>query len=229
MAGSTTGINSTPWDKRALGIDTFEIVQVDEEIFRRIQQIPGHYTIKVDPLASKQLLHQYGFYYCDSLLEPYCRQQHFVFHQRDDITISRQADVEAMLRICDGAFAHGRFHRDFHIDKRLADVRYNNWLRDLCQAGNCFGLFERQKLAGFFAFNSKKIVLHALSDEYRGKGLAKYFWSVACRELFAAGHDELTSSVSATNAAIVNLYASLGFRFRKPCDVYHLLVKELYS
>jgi GNAT superfamily N-acetyltransferase len=218
-------LRRTPWDQRAFGFDTFEVKQLSEDILQQLKTVPGHYTVKMSPLAPKDLLHKYGFYYCDSLLEPYCTREHFLFHHRDHIAISRHEPLEELLKICNGAFVHGRFHRDFHIDKHLADARYNNWLRDLYEAGNCFALLERDVLAGFLAFDKSKMVLHAVSEEYRGKGLAKYFWSVACDELFRTGYNELSSSVSATNVAVVNLYATLGFRFRNPCDVYHLMVK----
>jgi ribosomal protein S18 acetylase RimI-like enzyme len=83
-----------------------------------------------------------------------------------------------------------------------------------------------ESVAGFFAFSRNKILLHALSESFRGKGLAKYFWSAACEKLFSQGFSELISSISASNLAVLNLYASLGFRFRKPLDVYHWLFEE---
>jgi hypothetical protein len=32
------------------------------------------------------------------------------------------------------------------------------------------------------------------------------------------------SSISFVNIAVINLYSSLGFRFRKPVDIYHRVV-----
>jgi predicted GNAT family acetyltransferase len=63
-----------------------------------------------------------------------------------------------------------------------------------------------------------------MSAEYRGKGLAKFFWSKVCRQMFAEGHAEIQSSISFVNIAVINLYAALGFRFRRPVDVYHRMV-----
>jgi len=83
----------------------------------------------------------------------------------------------------------------------------------------------RDELAGFFGYSINKIVLHALSENYRGRGLAKCLWSAACKELFDLGHGEIVSSISVSNVAVLNLYASLGFRFRNPLDVYHLFNK----
>jgi hypothetical protein len=45
-----------------------------------------------------------------------------------------------------------------------------------------------------------------------------------CRQLFAEGHAEIQSSISFVNMAVINLYAALGFRFRRPVDVYHRMV-----
>jgi hypothetical protein len=68
------------------------------------------------------------------------------------------------------------------------------------------------------------LVLHAVAEKYRGKGLSKYWWSAVCRELLAIGPDEVKSSISASNIPVLNLYTSLGFSFRNPMDIYHRLV-----
>jgi predicted GNAT family acetyltransferase len=87
-----------------------------------------------------------------------------------------------------------------------------------------YGVFWRDELAGFIAYSNNNLVLHAVVEGYRGKGLAKYWWSAVCAELFAAGHEEVKSSISAANVAVLNLYASLGFSFRNALDIYHRLV-----
>lgn len=222
--GTGAPLRETPWDKAALGIDTFEILTVSEEALAAALRKPGHYTAKIDPLADKRLLHDHDFYYCDTLLEPYADRQRFIDFPHDRVGLRREVAVEELLAISHGAFAHGRFHRDFQVDRGLADLRYDNWLRQLHGAGTVFGLTFEERLAAFFGYMENRIVLHAVAREFQGQGLAKFLWSRGCRELFAAGHAELTSSVSAANTAVVNLYASLGFRFRHPVDVYHRLV-----
>lgn len=218
-------INATPWDAAAFGLHTAEITQYSAQALQMASAIPGHYTIKVDPLASKQLLHEYGFYYCDTLLEPHCVAARLNGTRHAQATVSRRAAWEELLPICHGAFAHGRFHRDFNLDSTRADLRYDNWLQDLYQQGKVFGLYWQDALAGFIAYSSNSLVLHAVAQEYRGKGLARFWWSAVCSELFAEGHAEIVSSISAANVAALNLYASLGFAFRNPRDIYHRLVK----
>lgn len=216
-------IERTPWDSAALGCDTFELANASAEAMAQLGA-PGHYTVKVDPLSDKRILHENGFYYCDTLLEPYCGRERFAGATHPDATLTREAPLADLLPICHGAFDHGRFHRDFRIRRELADRRYDEWLKQLHAAGKVHGLLHRGGLAGFIAAEGGKLVLHAVAQQHRGRGLARYWWTALCRELFAADHREVTSSISAANLAALNLYAALGFRFRNPSDVYHRMI-----
>lgn len=219
------GLIATPWDEKVFGFSTWEVTNPVEAVLSEIAAHPGHYTIKADPLSSKALLHRYGFYYCDTLLEPFADRQRFVASYHDQVGIDLTPNKDEILRISHGAFRHGRFHRDFNLDPSLADRRYDQWTSQLCDEKNVFGLTFAGELAAFFGYRENKMVLHSVAESFQGKGLAKYLWSRACCELFDRGHEELNSSVSASNLAIVNLYVSLGFRFRKPVDIYHRMVQ----
>lgn len=218
-------IKHTPWDTAAFGMPTWELLAYSEAALQQAKNTAGHHTLKVDPLADKRLLHEYDFYYCDTLIEPHCTASRLAKFQHSDAKISRQVVWEELLPICHGAFAHGRFHRDFNLDKASADLRYDNWLKQLYEADAVYGLYWGEELAGFIAHNSNNLVLHALSQAQRGKGRAKYWWSAVCGELLAAGHEEVRSSISAANLAVLNLYASLGFSFNHPRDVYHRMTR----
>lgn len=218
-------INDTPWDTAAFGLHTGEISQYSAEALQLALQTPGHYTIKVDPLVSKQLLHDYGFYYCDTLIEPYCSVGKLNVLSHPEISISKNVSWEELLPICHGAFRYGRFHRDFNLANADADRRYDNWLHQLYQQHSVYGLLWHDQLAGFIACSANSLVLHAVAKDFQGKKMAKYWWSAVCTDLFNSGSTEVTSSISAANMAAMNLYASLGFRFRSPLDVYHRLVK----
>ena len=219
------GVEKVPWDRNEFGMAVYEIQSATVPVLERVVRIPGHYTVKVAPLSSKRLLHEYGFYYCDTLVEPHCSRDRFVFHHNDAAGVTGDYSLEELVGKCDGAFVYGRFHRDFNLDRRKADLRYINWLRELDHAGHVLALTYNGKAAGFIAFSSNRLVLHAVGKEYRGKGLAKYLWSVACKKLFENGHQELVCSVSVANLPVVNLYTSLGFRLRNAVDVYHRLVE----
>ncbi len=214
-------IKATPWDTAAFGMPTWELLEYSAAALQQAVRTPGHHTLKVDPLADKRLLHEYGFYYCDTLIEPHCGVDRLRSVQHTDASISREIEAEAALAICHGAFAYGRFHRDFNLSKAAADLRYDNWLRQLLEAQQVYGLYWQGALAGFIGHSGNNLVLHALAEPHRGKGLSKYWWSEVCGELLISGYDEVKSSISASNLAVLNLYASLGFAFNNPQDVYH--------
>lgn len=214
-------IKPTPWDTAAFNMPTWELSEYSANALQQAAQTPGHYTIKVYPLADKRLLQEYGFYYCDTLLEPHCYAASLRPATHKNATISKVVNNEEVLAICHGAFAYGRFHRDFNLSKSAADLRYDNWLKQLLEARQVYGLYWQDLLAGFVGYSGNNLVLHAIEEKYRGKGRSKYWWSAVCIELLALGHDEVTSSISATNLAALNLYASLGFYFKNPHDVYH--------
>jgi len=218
-------IEPTPWDARALGVETFELKQVTPEAIALVARTPGHYTAKVDPLASKRLLEESGFHYCDTLIEPHCTRGELIEHPRAGVSVSTDATLEELRPLCHGAFAHDRFHRDYSVAHGAADARYDNWLAQMHAAGQVHGIRLDGELAAFIALIGPRMVLHAVAAPRRGEGIAKYLWSAACRHFFdREGLDHLESSISATNLAAVNLYASLGFRFRKAVDVYHRMV-----
>ncbi|WP_137718215.1 GNAT family N-acetyltransferase [Methylobacillus flagellatus] len=219
----TSRIKPTPWDTLAFGMPCGELLEYSEAALAEAVTTPGLYSIKVDPLCDKHWLYDYGFYYCDTLLTPRCKPQQLQSAQHADAHIALAPPLDEVLDICHGAFTHGRFHRDFHIDRAAADLRYDNWLKQLHTAANVYGLYWQQQLAGFIAVQDTQLVLHALAEQQRGRGRAKYWWSLCCEQLFADGAHEISSSVSASNLAVVNLYRSLGFRFDDAVDVYHRL------
>src|SRR5262245_17636038 len=143
-------IERTPWDCAALGYDAFELAHAGQEALTQVKA-PGHYTVKIDPLESKLDLHRNGFYYCDTLIEPYCAASEVQRYSDAAAKINRRPALEPLLEICRSAFRHGRFHRDFNVERRVANLRYENWLRTLHSADKVFGLAWNGATAGFIA------------------------------------------------------------------------------
>lgn len=216
-------LQSTPWDKRSFIIDTYEVTSSSEEALKQTNNIEGHFTLKVDPLENTENLKKYGFYYADTLTEPFCKAENFEPYEQQGIEMSRQYERDEILEIAEEAFKGGRFHRDFNIPNHMADKRYMNWVHDLIEKDLIIALIYEGKTAGFYAYENDKILLLAMSKNYRGKGLAKAFTSYCVREQFAMGHSELKTSISPSNVASLNVFISLGFRLRKSTDVYHKL------
>lgn len=216
-------LRETPWDKRNFNIDTYEVLDYSEEALRKTDALEGHFTLKVNPLESPELLLKYGFYYMDTLIEPVCQQENLTVFHKEGTSISQNYDPGEITAIADEAFMHGRFHRDFHIPDHLADLRYANWVKDLQKQDKIFALKDNDRTVGFYAYEKDKVLLLGIKKEFRKKGLAKAFTSQGCLEQFKLGYDELRTSISAANVASLNLFYALGFRLSKTIDVYHKL------
>ena len=153
-------IKATPWDALAFGMPTWELLEYSAAALQQSTQATGHYTCKVHPLADKRLLHESGFYYCDTLIEPHCNVNRLRVSQHPDASISKEIGTEEVLAICHEAFSHGRFHRDFNLIKAAADLRYDNWLKQLIEAQQVYGLYWQGALASLLPTTSPTISAH---------------------------------------------------------------------
>jgi len=219
-------LSAAPWDQAAFGMPAWELRHYSPAALALADQTPGLQTIKVDPLADKQALQRHGFYYTDTLLETRARPDQLrPLTIPPGLSVRRDFDAAQALAICHGAFVHGRFHRDFQIAPDAANLRYDNWLKQLIASGQVFGLYADATLAGFIGYHGDLLVLHAVASQFRGRGLSKYWWRLVIDNLLAEGCTQIRSSISAANLAVLNLYASLGFSFHHPQDIYHRIVK----
>ncbi|MBJ7313314.1 GNAT family N-acetyltransferase [Rugamonas sp. CCM 8940] len=225
-------LTPAPWDQAAFGLPAWELAEYSAAALALADVTPGIQTAKIEPLADKRALQQHGFYYVDTLLETAATAAQL----RTPATAAPAGlsvvhcaapgfNAAAALAICHGAFAHGRFQRDLNMDQAGARRRYDGWLSQLIAADAVYGLYADGQLAGFIGHHGHSLVLHAVAPAWRGRGLAKHWWHMVALQLFDAGHERVTSSISAANVAVLNLYASLGFSFGRPQDIYHRIVK----
>lgn len=217
-------IQETKYNKRNFHIDTFEVLSTEEAVLQETNTRNGHYTLKVSPFEDTEKINHYGFYYADTLLEPVCKKKNFQPVYNEDITLTQRYPKEEILDIAAYAFQGGRFHRDFHIPSSLANLRYRNWVRDLMEKNLIYALHYKGDLAGFYGYEENKVLLLGIKKEFQQSGLGKLFASYGCQTQFDMGYDELYTSISASNAASLNLFYALGFRLTTALDVYHKLV-----
>jgi ribosomal protein S18 acetylase RimI-like enzyme len=214
-------IEPVPWDARALGCSAWNVKQTDEDTLREASTLPGLIVARLPACEDKRILHRFGFYYVDTLIEPYCDSKRLRAFCDPRTSISSEFDLSIALELACSGFEHGRFYRDHSISRKVAGERYRNWLKDLILRDQVVGLFLEKRQAGFIALQNGYFKLHAVGQNYRSMGLAKYWWYLACIREIQRGCQEITSSVSTTNLPVVSLYASLGFRFRRATDIYH--------
>lgn len=218
-----TFLRKTPWDKRNFNIETYELTSSSKEALAETEELEGHFTLKADPKSDIKPIVEHGFYYVDTLLKPVCtsKQLNLFTNERAHLSTSYSADdIDDIAR---SVFQNGRFHRDFNIANNLADLRYQNWVRDLRKQELLFALYWDNDLAGFYGYKDNQVLLLGIKEAFRGKGLAKLLASQGCDEQFKIGHDLLKTSISAANAPSLNVFNSLGFRLSGAVDIYHKL------
>jgi ribosomal protein S18 acetylase RimI-like enzyme len=219
------GVNYIPWDSTTFGMKAYEIDSYNEELLKQTTEKNSHYTIKVNPLCDKSLLHKYSFYYVDTLLQPSCKEAdiHLFISENLKLRIDTnhyKYDINLFEKMIEGLFQHGRFHRDFNINKEDADTRYKSWFKQIFDTGSVHVCLFEENVVGFMAYKDNNLLLTGLDKSIQGKGLAKYFWSESFKEIFK-NFSNVVTSVSSTNLSVLNLYNSLGFKFNNPMDVYH--------
>lgn len=218
------GITPTPWDSVILGIPTFEITHPGEKALLWAQKNKGHFTVRLSSEKKKAGIEKFGFYYCDTLIEPHCTRDAFRGYNDPElnISLSSQYRLDEILDNSRRIFSHDRFHKDPNICSEHADRRYLNWIRDLHKQTSLYALYLDSALVGFWSSLDNKIPLHAVFAGFQGKGLGKHLWTKGCEMMFDKEYDEICSSVSISNLPIMNLYSSLGFKFYHPMDIFHL-------
>jgi len=187
------------------------------------EAVPGPRRFRVDPGTDTRALRERGFHHVDTLLEAVATREqlrplkpldgHNMSTAAKIVDIGRGFDLDAALALCRDAVADDRLRRD------LPDAAAGE-LRRLAAAGQVYGLFAEGALAGFIGHAGNALTLQALAPAFRGRGLAKYWWRQVIVALFNDGHQSVVSAVSAGNPAALNLYATQGFSFRRPQDIY---------
>jgi hypothetical protein len=147
---------------------------------------------------------------------------------RFGVRIAASEDHADILRIAGTAFRFGRYHTDPRFPRELADKRYVQWVRNALastEAGDSvFVLGSATQRLGFFHVvltNGAADLRLAAADPESPVGLGLALYSETILALHGLGARRFVTKVSAANIGIMNLYASLGFRFSKPEYILH--------
>ena len=126
------------------------------------------------------------------------------------------------------AFTLGRYHADPRFPRALADRRYRIWVeRALTEPhpGTLVLVIGSEGAPGGFlhAEIDKGVAdIRLAAVEASAAGIAgPELFRGALHEFASRGATQATARISAANSAVLNIYASLGFRFDEPEIVFH--------
>ena len=139
------------------------------------------------------------------------------------------SDWEAIEEIAASSFHHGRYHADTLVPKTISDLRYRHWIRRALTGNHpidrVYVLEQGGSVRGFYHFTveneSSDLRLAAISSKLQGSGLGFELYLSVLHLVASLGVRRATTTISATNTAILNVFARLGFRFSNPQAIYH--------
>ena len=148
---------------------------------------------------------------------------------RVTVRLAAGEDRGPLLSIAESAFDSGRYHADPRVPRALANARYRSWLDNAlgCPGSGTrvFALGPAGHPTGFFHVEieaaAADLRLSAV-DSAGNPGIAGFaLYAGVLQALASQGVQRVSARLSATNTAVVNLYAALGFRFAEPEIVRH--------
>lgn len=148
---------------------------------------------------------------------------------RARLRAAKPADLPSLLAIAGSAFHADRYHRDPHIPGSRADARFSSWIAEGMKAEEPIFVYEdarNSEVLGFFHWRpsgerSVDLSLAAVHPRFQGTGVGASMYEAVLCEARALGHDTATTRISAANLDVVNLFARLGFTFRRAQMTWH--------
>ena len=144
----------------------------------------------------------------------------------------RQAEVEdrpIIANLAAHAFQHGRYHADSRFPRRLADLRYRQWINKALGGGHpsdrVYVMGALGAVEGFYHVAidgiNADLRLAAVVPELQGTSVGVDLYLGVLHILKGLGIRKVIASVSAANTRAINVLSALGFSFSNPELIYH--------
>jgi RimJ/RimL family protein N-acetyltransferase len=185
-----------------------------------------------EKLRESIYLESKGFRFIEMVLHPVMTNLKEFKFEGNNLSLERanSADIPMIRNIAGRAFHNERYHVDPRLNRSLADLRYQVWVDNAVKNSQqeILVLREGKTVIGFFIWerqdsNAAYWHLTAINPDYQGQGYGRKAWQSILNYHYSQGVSQVKTTISARNFAVLNLYASLGFRFEPPEMTFHLL------
>lgn len=230
------------WEKRNLGVDTYEITfdKKDriEEIAEEFEHISATYMVVKVPSERSDLgiyVQKKGYYYMEDLIlveHDLHETMRNPLHQRlyDAMSYKKmtEEDIHVLEKeIQDGMFDSDRISQDNLFGKEMSAVRYRNWTRDLLMQGALpYVILYKQEPAGFIILQTRDGICY---ESVLGGGYQKYRMTglgIVQKEqeiVKKLGGKKVVTHVSSNNVSQLKALAMNGY---VPANVEHIFIKH---
>lgn len=233
-----------PWDAAIFGfpvaqIYTLTILDTTQAAleYRAVTNWLDEMQIKIascrlahDRLRESMFLEEQGFRFIEMVLHPRIDGLSRFDLPEDNLTVAQaeEADVAALQAVAEKVFGYERYHIDPRLDPYMADQRYGQWVKNSYShpRQRLLKILDVDRLIAFFIVENQDDGgaywhLTAVAPEYQGQGYGRRAWRAILRYHRAEGAEYVTTTISARNVPVLNLYARLGFNFLPPEMTFH--------
>lgn len=229
-------LRDTPWDARALGRPTLDIVSLalateqgtgtDDDLFQAFDNVCGEYRaglvtarVSAERRVAMARLQSAGFRYVETVLRlRYANLARFAAPSAGRAIALREArreDAPALIEQAAGTFHYGRFAEDPAIDPEVNRRRQIDWMEGLLAGkANVLVADIGDRPGAFMAYRIEDGAADLILGGTRAEQavLAYPFWSAVLERLKQDGARRVETVISAANLGVMNLYARLGFQ-----------------
>jgi GNAT superfamily N-acetyltransferase len=235
-----------PWDSQAFGFPVAAITQIEirnpetaGKEYSRFQSWLGDNEVRIvscrlpqERIADSIFLESRGFRFIEMVLHPQleCSPQRGIPEGALVILPATAPDLPALEAIAEGAFYTERYHVDPRLDPALANRRYGRWVRGSVNhpTQRLLKIQDGTQIIAVFIVETGHgghVYWHltAIAPEFQGKGFGRRVWLSMLQRHRNEGAAVITTTISARNVRVLNLYSKLGARFLPPEMTFHWL------
>lgn len=145
-----------------------------------------------------------------------------------------EADVPVMQAIVANAFSHERYHVDPRLNHQLADRRYCRWVENSFRhpSQRLIKILDGADIVGVFIIEERADGetywhLTAIAPQFQGQGYGRLVWLTMLDYHLPRGGKRVTTTISARNIRVLNLYSRLNARFLPPKMTFHWVKEQM--
>ena len=193
-----------------------------------------------DSMVESMMLESVEFKFIEMVLHPFLSrlsEKTFLVNRSILIEEAKREELEKLSKIAEVAFINDRFSVDLRLPPKSSSSRYKNWVLS-CEnhpSQKIFKFTKKDKTLGFFIieenFELRKAYWHltAIAPEFQGQGLGNECWNLMLEFHKSRNINKVSTTISARNTPVLNLYSKLNFRFQNPETSFHWINQDLLN
>lgn len=234
-AGTFT-LRENPWDTRALGLQTFELLEFNDKIGDGALARHLSETLNTSPIdlcmariesGRKQIIRDlqvyasFLFVETSQMMEIRSLSKNLVIKERltkkMPVRFAVATDMGAIIDIACTVFEHGRFSEDISIPLERTQERQRNWIVDMFnnQTPILVTTNKSNEVTAFMAYDEDEMhnINLLLGGAAKGDGISGVcLWHGMMKYFYENGVTSVRAMVSASNINVIALYEALGFQ-----------------